>query len=45
VAAAVVVFVNVPHAAPLQPVPDTVHLTPLLLESLDTVAVNATVCP
>jgi hypothetical protein len=45
VAADAVVFVRVPQAAPLHPVPETLQVTPLLLESLLTVAVKLTVCP
>ena len=45
VAPLVVLLVNVPHAEPLQPVLDIVHVTPLLAESFETVAVKATVCP
>ena len=45
VAAVAVVLLKVPQADPLQPVPDMLQLTPLLLESLVTVAVKATVCP
>jgi hypothetical protein len=40
---ALVVGETVPQAAPLQPVPVTVHVTPLLAESLATVAVKACV--
>lgn len=41
----VVLFVNVPHAVPVHVVPDMLQVTPLLLESFATVAVNARVCP
>jgi hypothetical protein len=41
----VVAFINVPHAAPVQLVPDNVQVTPLLLESLLTVAVKVRVWP
>ena len=34
-----------PHAAPLQPVPDTAQFTPLFAESFVTVAVSGWVCP
>ena len=40
----VVTFVSVPQAAPLQPVPDTVQLTPLFPESFCTVAVKPVDC-
>jgi hypothetical protein len=40
-----VLFVRLPQALPLQPVPDMVQVTPLLLESLLTVAVKTKVCP
>ena len=36
----VVTFVNVPHVAPLQPVPESDHVTPLLPVSFDNVAVK-----
>ena len=36
---------TVPQAAPLQPAPDTIQLTPLFAESFVTVAVSACVCP
>ena len=39
------VFVSVPQALPLQPLPDKVQETPWPLESLATLAVNFTVCP
>jgi hypothetical protein len=42
VAALVVVLVRVPRDAP---VPETLQVTPLSLESFSTVAVNFTVCP
>jgi hypothetical protein len=45
VAALVVVLVKVPQAAPVTPVPETLQVTPLALESFSTVAVNFTVCP
>jgi hypothetical protein len=45
VAEVVVTPVNVPQAAPVQPVPEADQVTPLLAESLDNVAVYATVCP
>jgi hypothetical protein len=38
-------LVRVPQAEPVQPVPETLHVTPLLLESLATVAVNCCVAP
>jgi hypothetical protein len=41
----IVTFVSVPHAAPVQAVPEMVHMTPLLPESFVTVAVKLTVCP
>ncbi len=34
------VLLNVPQAAPLHPVPKRLQVTPLLLESFATVAVN-----
>ena len=40
---ALVVGATVPHIAPLQPVPDTVQLTPLFSGSFPTVAVNVVV--
>ena len=45
VVAVVDVLVNVPQAEPAQPLPDTLHETPWLLESLVTLAVKFTVCP
>jgi hypothetical protein len=36
---------SVPHAAPLQPAPESVQLTPLFCASFCTVAVNVCVCP
>ena len=36
---------TVPHAAPLHPAPDSVHVTPLFPESFATIAVNACVVP
>jgi len=45
VAPVVVLLVNDPQAAPVQFAPAIVQLTPLSLESLDTVAVKASVCP
>ena len=41
----VVLLLKVPHAVPLHEVPDMLQLTPLLLESLLTVAVKFRVCP
>jgi len=40
-----VVLVRVPQAAPLQPVPDTLHVTPWLFTSLVTVELRFVVCP
>jgi hypothetical protein len=40
---ALAVFESAPHVAPLQPVPESVQLTPLLEPSLVTVAVK--ICP
>ena len=40
-----VAFVSVPHVLPEQPLPDSVHVTPLLAESLLTVAVKFCVEP
>ncbi|MGD0922782.1 MAG: hypothetical protein ABSA70_13595 [Terriglobia bacterium] len=40
-----VVLVKVPQAAPVHAVPETLQVTPLLLESFATVAVKFTVCP
>jgi hypothetical protein len=42
---ALVVGATVPHVAPLQPVPDTVQLTPLFCESFVTVAAKFAVAP
>src|SRR5208283_4397268 len=39
------VLVRVPQAAPLQPIPDTLHVTPWLLMSLVTVELKFVVCP
>ncbi len=39
----VVTLVSVPHAVPVQAVPDTVQVTPLLPESFATAAVKLTV--
>ena len=39
------VFVTVPQALPVQLLPETLQVTPWLLESLVTVAVKLTVCP
>jgi hypothetical protein len=36
---------NVPHVAPLQPAPESAHVTPLLAGSLVTVAVNGCAAP
>lgn len=36
---------TLPHAAPVQPAPDTAQVTPLFAESFVTVAVNGWVCP
>jgi hypothetical protein len=36
---------SVPQAAPLQPFPDSVHVTPLFCESFCTVAVNGCIAP
>ena len=44
-AADAVVIVRVPQAFPLHPVPETLQVTPWLLESCATVAVKFTVCP
>jgi hypothetical protein len=38
-------FESVPHAAPLQPEPDRVQVTPLFCGSFCTVAVKACDCP
>jgi hypothetical protein len=38
-------LVKVPQAAPVHAVPDIVQVTPLLLESLLTVALKFKVCP
>ena len=35
---------SVPQALPLQPVPESAHVTPLYCESYATVAVNCFVC-
>jgi hypothetical protein len=35
----------VPHAAPVQPVPESAQVTPLFCGSFWTVAVNVCVCP
>jgi hypothetical protein len=40
-----VLFVKVPQAVPVHAVPESVQVTPLLLESLLTVAVKLRVCP
>lgn len=45
VAAVLDVFVSVPQPLPLQLIPETLQDTPLLLESLVTLAVNFTVWP
>jgi hypothetical protein len=45
VAEVAVTFLKPPHAEPVHPVPVADQVTPLLLESLLTVAVYATVCP
>jgi len=45
VAVVVVVLVKVPQAAPVHAVPETLQVTPVLLESFATVAVKFTVCP
>jgi hypothetical protein len=45
VTAVAVLLVKVPQALPEQPVPDTLQVTPLLLESLLTEAVKFKVCP
>jgi hypothetical protein len=39
-----VLFVKVPHAVPLHPLPESVQVTPLLVESLVTVAAKFSVC-
>jgi len=39
-----VTFVSVPHAAPEQPLPNTLQLTPLFRESFCTVALNPVDC-
>ena len=41
----VVTLVSVPQVAPAQPVPDSAQLTPMLWESLETVAVKFWVSP
>ena len=41
----VVLLLKVPQAGPLHEVPDMLHVTPLLLVSLVTVAVKFKVCP
>lgn len=45
VAALVVVLVSAPQAVPVPPAQATLHVTPLPLESLSTVAAYFTVCP
>jgi hypothetical protein len=45
VAEVVVLLVKVPQAVPLHDEPDMPQLTPLLVESLLTVAVKFKVCP
>jgi hypothetical protein len=45
VAEAVVVPVKLPQALPEHPDPETLQVTPLLVESFVTVAVKFTVCP
>jgi hypothetical protein len=45
IAELVVMPAKLPQAAPVSPEPEQLHVTPLLLESFSTAAVNFNVCP